>query len=259
MKRLIFLIVVLALGFYVGWPAWSGYQINSALDAGEPKALEQKIDFPSVRDSLRPAARIHAERMLEDALQSSSSPVATVLDQDTKKRLLPQMVDSTLDRIVTPKNLIRIARHGGSLKEAVAKVVKEQMGGALGGLPGLSNLGNIRMRGSDGSESDLNIGELVGGIVGAATGKDDVLGGLFGGGKKRQADTTPTQHDTPAQTKSKSKRKFGFDNITHVGFAGPLGLELGLAEKPGAKKDDVTIEMGFRDLDWKLVAVRPKI
>lgn len=257
MKRLIFLILVLGLGFYVGWPAWSGYQIKNALEAGDPKTLQQKIDFPSVRDSLRPAARLQAERMLDEALQSSSSPVATVLDPDTKQRLLPKMVDSTLDRIVTPDNLIRIARHGGTIKEAVATVVKEQMGGAMGGLPGLANLGNIRVQGSEGSDGDLSVGELVGGIVGAATGKDNVLGGLFGGTKKREPKPAPSE--APKAPAAKSKPKLGIDNITHVGFAGPLGLELGLAEKPGAKKDDVTIEMGFRDLDWKLVAVRPRL
>ena len=259
MKRLLLLIAVLGFGFYVAWPAWSGYQIKSALDSGDAETLRGKIDFVSVRESLRPAASHHAEGMMEDALKQAGGRVSTLLDDDAKAALLPKIVETTLNRVVTPQNLIRIARQGGTVKDAVAKIVKEQMRGSLGGLAGLSKLGKVKIGGEDGDAgTDLDIGGLVGGIVGAATGgKESGLGDLFGGGsKKRQAERAPEPAAQPVNTSK--KQKFGFDNIKTFGFAGPLGLQVGVAQDPKAKQPDVTAEMGFRGLDWKLVALRPK-
>ncbi len=263
MRRLLLLILVLGFGFYVAWPAWSGYQIKSALDAGDAATLSDKIDFVSVRESLRPAARHHAERAMADALSQSGSPVATILDDETKAALLPKVVETTLNNVVTPENLIRIARHGGTIKEAVAKIVKEQMSGSLGGLAGLSNLGKVKIGGDDGSEgTELDIGGLVGGIVGAATGnKTSGLGDLIGGvTKSRQAERAPDPEPEPepAPAKKTKKPKFGLDNIKTFGLAGPLGLQVGVAQDPKAKQPDITAEMGFRGMDWKLVALRPK-
>lgn len=266
MKRLIFLVLVLGLGFYVGWPAWSGYQIKSALDSGDAETLRKKIDFVSVRESLRPAATHHAKGMMQDALSQSGSPVATVLDDDTKASMLPKIVDSTLNTVVTPENLIRIARHGGTVKEAVEKIVKEQVSGSLGALSGLSKLGTVKIGEDENGEggTDLDIGGLVGGIVGAATGNKNQEGGLgdFIGGvtKRPQAENVPAPEPEPEPTPAKpaKKQKFSLNNIKSIGFAGPLGLQVGVAQDPKAKQADVTAEMGFRDLDWKLVALRPK-
>jgi len=259
MKRLLLLIVLLGLGFYVAWPAWSGYQIKSALETGDAETLRNKIDFVSVRESLRPAASHHAEGMMSDALQQAGGPVSNILDDDAKAALLPKIVDTTLNRVVTPQNLIRISRHGGTIKDAVAKIVKEQMSGSLGGLAGLSKLGKVKIGGQDGDAgTDLDIGGLVGGIVGAATGgKKSGLGDLFGdGSKKRQTAVAPDP--APKQQKTAKKRKFSLDNIKTFGLAGPLGLQLGVAQDPKAKQADITAEMGFRGFDWKLVALRPK-
>jgi len=258
MKRLLLLIAVLGIGFYVVWPAWSGYQIKSALDGADADTLRGKIDFVSVRESLRPAASHHAKIMMDDTLRQAGGPVSTVLDDQTKAALLPKIVETTLNRVVTPENLIRIAQHGGTIKDAVAKIVKEQMQGSLGGLGGLGKLGKVQIGGDDGAPgTELDIGGLVGGIVGAATGnKERGLGELFGGAKKRQAERAPEA--VSAAAKKAKKQKFGFDNIKSFGFAGPLGLQVGVAQNPKARQPDVTAEMGFRGLDWKLVALRPK-
>jgi Tol biopolymer transport system component len=54
MKRLIGLMILLLAAFYVGWPAWSGYQLKAALDRKDVETVGRKIDFPSVRQSLEP-------------------------------------------------------------------------------------------------------------------------------------------------------------------------------------------------------------
>ena len=60
MKRalaiIIALAIVAALGFYVAWPGWSAWQIANAIKAKDAPALDRKIDFPSVRASLKPSA-----------------------------------------------------------------------------------------------------------------------------------------------------------------------------------------------------------
>lgn len=263
MKRLIALILVLAVGFYVGWPAWSGYQIKSALDRSDAATLRQKIDFPSVRESLRPAAAFHAEQMIDNALRSSNSPVTTVLNDQAKATMTKNIVSVTLDRVVTPENIIRIAKQGGTVKDAVAQIVREQMGSALGGLGNLSNLGKVRIGDDDGNRrgTELDIGGLVGGIVGAATGaRKSELGGLISGLGEAPKDSQPEARAPEPQTAAASPKKeqrVGLDNIKSVGFTGPLGLQIGVAQSPSAKKPDLVAEMGFRDLDWKLVALRP--
>lgn len=259
MKRLLLLVLLLGFGFYVAWPAWSGYSIKTALDSGDAATLRNKIDFVSVRESLRPAARFHAEKMMTEALQDSNSPVATVLDDRTKAALLPKIVDQSLDRVVTPENLIRIAAQGGEAKNVIAKIIKEQMGGALGGLSGLGNLGKVQIGGDNGEpKRELDIGGLVGGIVGAATGNKKGLGNLFGGSDDAKETPAPVAAADTEVDKPKKKRKIGIGNVKSVGFAGPLGLQVGVAQDASAKEPDLTAEMGFRDMDWKLVALRPR-
>jgi hypothetical protein len=56
MRRLVSLVVLAALGFYVAWPAYSLYRIRGALDAQDAQVLASKVDFDSVRESLKPYA-----------------------------------------------------------------------------------------------------------------------------------------------------------------------------------------------------------
>ena len=65
MRKALFLILGLFLIFYIAWPAWSGYRIYNALEKNDIATLERKIDFPSVRESLKPAIRIDVDRRLD--------------------------------------------------------------------------------------------------------------------------------------------------------------------------------------------------
>ena len=65
MRELLFLLLGLLLVFYVAWPAWSIYQIYDALEKNDATTLERKIDFPSVRESLKPAIRALVDRRLD--------------------------------------------------------------------------------------------------------------------------------------------------------------------------------------------------
>lgn len=260
MKRLIFLLLLLALGFYVFWPAWSGYQIKTALDAGDAQTLSSKIDFASVKESLRPAAYAYAERYLDDTLKTAG-PASTVIDDRTKKSLLPKVVDQSLDRLVTPDNMIRIAQQGGSVTSRLSNLVREQMG-SMGPIPGLGNLSDLAKL-SRGGSGGAGAAAGLGGLIGAATkGKVnlDGLGGLIGGKKKTETDAAPAAPSaSPAAEAKDDGGSIGLSNIKSVGFAGPLGLQVSVAKDGTSESADLTAEMGFRDLDWKLVALRPRL
>jgi len=43
MKRVIALVIVVLLAFYVGWPAWSGYQLKAALDRKDVATVAQQV------------------------------------------------------------------------------------------------------------------------------------------------------------------------------------------------------------------------
>ena len=54
MRKLLILLILGAIGFYVGWPVYSAWQIKSALQNGDAGILSSKIDFDSIRTSLKP-------------------------------------------------------------------------------------------------------------------------------------------------------------------------------------------------------------
>lgn len=234
MKRLVWLVLVLAAGFYGLWPAYSGFMIRSALEDKDAGLLESKIDFASLKESLRPAATAQADKMLTQALQYGGSGGLT---EGLKQQLLPTIVDASLATIVTPQTLIRIYSEGGAVKDSVARIVQEQMG-KTAGIPGFDKLtGLTSAAGRD----------KTGGLGGLDL---DKLGGLLG--KKKGA-------EAPAPQPQVQQTPYGLDNIKRFGLAGPLAIELGLAKDPAAKEPDVTVEMGFTGNDWKLTALRPRI
>ncbi|MEQ1712013.1 MAG: DUF2939 domain-containing protein [Hyphomicrobium sp.] len=237
MRRILFLALLAAVGFWVAWPAYSGYRINSALKGGDAVALAGKIDFDSVRASLRPVATVEAERRLDESL-SRSGAGAAVLGGDIKKQLLPKIVDGVLAALVTPETIIRIYRDGGAAKDAIGRVVAEQMG-----KPG-------------------GAGGALGGAGGAAGGLDK-LGGLFGGGKKSPVRDVTDEPAKPADGSAAAKAptqppSYGLGNIKSFSFEGPFRMRAGVAKDPAATVADLTAEMSFTGADWKLTGLSPR-
>ncbi len=259
MLRIIVLAVIAALGFWVAWPALAGWQIQSALKDGDATALRSKVDFDRVRASLKPAVSVEVEKRLGEAL-AKAGPGGLVLGSDLKKQLVPQITDRAVATLVTAENVIRIYQDGGTVKDAVAKILAEQMGKA-GGLAGI--LGGTGGAGGGGA-GGTGLGDLTKGIGGAAGGLDK-LGGLLGGGKKspvtditgRREGEPVAKPDGKADGKS-AAQSFGIGNIKTYGFNGPLGMYVGVAKDPAAKEPDLTAEMSFTGLDWKLTGLKPR-
>ena len=132
MKRVAGLVVLALLAFYGAWPAWNGYRIRAAIENQDAALLESKIAFDEVRASLKPVVKAEVDRNVERALKDAG-PLGGLIGNQLKGDLANRMVESAINSIVTPVNVIKIAHDGKNLREAIERVLAEQMGGIFGG------------------------------------------------------------------------------------------------------------------------------
>jgi hypothetical protein len=120
MRLISALLIVLVGLFYVAWPAWSAYQLKIALESGDVAGVERGIDFPAVRQSMRPAVTAGIEQNLREA--TKGTPGSDLLIEKMAKDTLPGLVETSLDSMLTPQAMIRLHAEGKSLGELVKSV-----------------------------------------------------------------------------------------------------------------------------------------
>lgn len=226
MTRLFGWIGLLAVLFYAVWPGYSAYRLKTALDAGDGPGLERGIDFPSVRASLKPAVQAKVEKSLEAALKPAGSTGGVVLGQ-LGKDMVPKLVDTTLDTLVTPAMLIKLHQEGRTLKDGLDGLVKEQ--------PNLAG----------------KVGDLLGGLLGKVGGKAGTTGPGTEGGAATGA--TGAGATTPA------RKPLGLANVKSVSFDGPLALKIGLARDGTQREPDVTAKLAFTGTGWMVTELVPRL
>lgn len=230
MKRLIALVLLALAGFYVAWPAWSGYRIATALTNEDEGLIESKVDFQQVRESLKPAVITEISKGI-DKSAGSLGPMAQVV----KSQISGTMVDQILMAMITPRSVIRLAKEGGDLAASVQKAMADA-GGQLGGVS--NSRGGLPQ-----------VGGNLGGVLG------QVMGGL-----KTAPAPAPSAAEQPAAKTTASapaKRSFGLGNIKGFHMAGPFGFDVDVARDATQAKADVTVGMSFTGTDWKLTRVVP--
>lgn len=240
MARIFGLLVVALLGFYVAWPAYSGYRIKTAVDTNDSQLLAQKVDFDQVRASLQPIVAGEAERAISAAAAKAGENAALL--QQFKTQLLPKVIDGAMTTLITPETLLRIYRDQRSVREAITDIINEKLGGGagLGGLGGL-------LGGAGGKPGGL--GELVGGK----------LGGLFGNkGAAAGAQTSDAAPAAPADATG-GTRRFSLSNVKSFALSGPAAYAIGIAKNAASEQPDVTVDLAFSGSDWKIVGVRPRL
>jgi hypothetical protein len=126
MRKLFYLllIVMAVLGFYVAWPGWSAYQIHTALAAKDAETLERKIDFASVRASLRKAA---ADKLAQLYVPPPTGPSSPALVERLKQETVSRTVEGALANLVTANGLVLLVSEGGPLKDSVERMLRDQM------------------------------------------------------------------------------------------------------------------------------------
>jgi hypothetical protein len=126
MKKLplLFLILLIGLGYYVAWPAWSAYELQNAIKAKDVVTIVRKIDFPSVRASLRPAA---VQKLAELSAGPRTLPTSAVQAERIKQDAATRIVDRTLEGTATPDGLLRIISETGPLKASIEQLLRDHM------------------------------------------------------------------------------------------------------------------------------------
>ena len=194
MRKALFLILGLFLIFYIAWPAWSGYRIYNALEKNDIATLERKIDFPSVRESLKPAIRIDVDRRLD---RTPAEVAGQQRDRRLRQQIGPRLVEAALNKIVTAQGIASLYTWRGDISR-ILKDVKE-------------------------------IREIE----------------------------TPAGGANIAGTSAKPSA-LGLSNIKRFAFTSPTSFEIGIAKDASGSGPDLTAQVGFRDMDWKLIGLVPK-
>lgn len=232
LSSIFFLAILAGLVFYVAWPAWSAYSIYQALNANDSATLASKIDFPSVRESLKPIVAKEVDKALADAAKGAGGGL---LNPALQKQIAPKVVDTVLTQMVTPQAIGTLYSKGGDMKDVI--------GGALG--PAIGKLGGLTAGGTSTSTGSLGtLGGLVAGALGTKTST------TTSGSSATTTSTTATSSGQPGAAPS-----YGLGNVKQFSFSGPLGFELGVAKDPAATKADVVAGMSFKDMDWKLTSL----
>ncbi|MCC7254219.1 DUF2939 domain-containing protein [Hyphomicrobium sp.] len=248
MKALGPLGVIAVAAFYVAWPLYAGYEIKTSLDTHNVEGLNARIDFASVRTSLRPAVAAKVEQVVTDALGRAGTAGGALADQ-LKASVMPRIVDGVLAALVTPEMLIRMHASGKSLKETLDSMVLERASQAQG-VGGFLVVPQDQTGGT-GTRSKI---EEIAGAFGIDTGK--VLGGVGAKGAETAVIEPPAE---PLPAKGGAKPKYGLGNIKHFSFTGPLGLSVGVSRDANARKPELTADMTFVDGSWKLTGLVPEM
>jgi hypothetical protein len=194
MGKLLFLLLGLLFIFYVAWPAWSIYRIYDALERNDAATLERKIDFASVRDSLKPAIRARVDKMLD---RTTGDAAGRLRDGRLRQQVGPQLMETALNKIVTPQSIASLYAWRGDISQ-VLKDVKE-------------------------------IREIE------------------------------TATDEAGIAESAKPSPLGLSNIKRFAFTSLTSFEIGIAKDASSSEPDLTVQMGFRDMDWKLIGLVPKV
>ena len=86
---------------YMAWPFYSALQIRDAMIAGDTSTLARKIEWESVRATLK--ASMSAETLAR--LEKAPDAPKPSLWQRVKATVAPRMAESVIDRYVTPEQL----------------------------------------------------------------------------------------------------------------------------------------------------------
>ena len=120
-KYIIGVIAILALafgGWYFASPSLALKGLRDAAIAGDADALEERVDFPQLRESLKLEFKA---KMVEELAKEKDNPFAGL-----GLALADQMVDSMLDGLLTPRGIAKLIKDQNSKNEASGEQEADQ-------------------------------------------------------------------------------------------------------------------------------------
>ncbi|MEL6288112.1 MAG: DUF2939 domain-containing protein [Pseudomonadota bacterium] len=260
MRKLIVLALLLVVGFYVGWPAYSGYAIKTALDAGDADALARKVDFPQVRQSIRGPVLAEIQTRV-GKLVDQFGPLLGLNRERVRMDDLQALVGETIDDVVTPRGVIDSYQSGRGIEVVVQREVMRRID-RQGGLTAFLDLPKEGGDGETGAGSGgLDLSQGLGGLIRSAQGRNlinDLTRQLGSSGILGGVDA-PKGSGAAGQSVGAGAGGFGIDNIKSFAFDGPLAMEVGVARDVTATRPDVTATMAFEGFDWRLTRLVPQL
>ena len=103
MRRLLLLLAILAAA-YIGYPYLTLYWLDQALLTDDKASLEQLVDFPRVRADVKAEVQAQVEGKAEE--MKEKRPILGTFGAALTKLFAPEMVDSTVDNMVTPEGIL---------------------------------------------------------------------------------------------------------------------------------------------------------
>jgi hypothetical protein len=111
------LCVLVAL--YVAYPYHTLHRIEDALESGDQTALEDLIDWPSLREGLKDDLNTLATRALAEQAAPSGDP-QVALGMGIAAIFVPVLVQRTVDTYVTPAGIAALMRREPKAYEAAS-------------------------------------------------------------------------------------------------------------------------------------------
>mgnify|MGYP001813515515 FL=1 len=267
MKRLILLVLLLAIGFYVAWPAFTGYRIYQGLEGNDPATLAAKIDFPSVRQSMRGPVLAQVNTRIESVMKGLGPTTQLVGDQIPRDNI-EKIIDGALATVVEPKRIAEIYANGGDINAAIKEAVLEEID-KMGGLVKVLKLDKLLAQGGerDGNAAGASIGgiKIPGGLGKLLQNKEvsDAIGNAVGkialDPGKMAGKLFPASDASSGAAKSSGKPSYGIDNVKSFSFPSATAMQVGVARSPAAADPEVTAELAFRNYDWRVTKLIPNL
>jgi len=245
MKKIFLITCFVVLGFYAAWPAYSLYEIATAIKAKEEAVIARKVAWEPLRNSLRVPVTLRVNK--EIANQSKGYGLQGALAGQLASEMTPKMVEKILDAYVTPKGVITLANQGGKINA---------------GNLGIGNVVNNLL--ANNKEADGTGGSALGNFLNKAK---DIVNSIPGGkellatqlSKFSKNLTKDIASNADKKSSTGAKTNYGLQNIKHFKFINPWSFEIGLSKSPTAKSPDVIAGMSFIDRDWKLSKLVPTL
>ncbi|MGI9480661.1 MAG: DUF2939 domain-containing protein [Hyphomicrobiaceae bacterium] len=265
MKRLILLVLLLAIGFYVAWPAFTGYRIYQGLEGNDPATLAAKIDFPSVRQSMRGPVLAQVNTRIETVMKELGPATQVVGDQIPRDNI-EKIIDGALATVVEPKRIAEIYANGGDINAAIKEAVLEEID-KMGGLVKVLKLDKLLAQGSERDGAGASVGgiKIPGGLGKLLQNKEvsDAIGNAVGkfalDPGKMAGKLFPASDASSGAAKPSGKPSYGIDNVKSFSFPSATAMQVGVARSPAAADPEVTAELAFRNYDWRVTKLVPNL
>ena len=265
--------ILLAVGFYVVWPAWTAYQIRDAMIRKDTATLASHIDERAMQRAMRATVAAEVRRTM-DRLLSELGPAGQILAPQIKDEIAARLTLASQAAFATPGNIMRAVAAKDPAKVIEDIVVAEAR--TAGGIMGLSRqiIAREQQAPRAGTASAAAKTPEKGAVpgrpspfrtVGDAEKPLEPPAGTKTGGAARpwrtvggdQPPGTAPGATKPVEVPKGPYDSLGLTNIRRIAFKGALVIVADLEREQKWGGGAFTARLAFRGTGWKLVAIEP--